>query len=112
MKVLPILAFIVTVSACAVAPPASEMEAQARQAAGAEYAALNCGAAVGGFSAARDLRDEANQRIVSARALGATDAVLNKARQDVRTSVATAAAFTTQQEACNQLVSGLAWAMG
>lgn len=102
---------IAALSAC-VAPPSSEMERQARQAAAAEYAALNCASAVGGFSAARELRKEANQRVVGARALGATDAVILKARQDVAQSVSTAAAFTTQREACNSLISQLAWSMG
>lgn len=111
MRILSTIVCLAALSAC-VAPPSSEMERQARQAAGAEYAAKNCAAAVGGFSAARELRQEANQRIVAARSLGATDSVLNKARQDVNTTVSTAAAFTTQRDACNQLVSELAWAMG
>lgn len=111
MKILCGTVCLAALTAC-VAPPSSEMERQARQAAGAEYAAKNCASSVGGFSAARELRQEANQRIVAARSLGATDAVLDKARVDVNTMVSTAAAFTTQRDACNQLVSELAWAMG
>jgi hypothetical protein len=95
-----------------VAPPANEMERQANRAAGAEYLARNCGAYVGGFSAARDLRTEANQRVVAARSLGATDADLERSRQGIASTFAAAAMFTSHREACNALLSELAWSMG
>ena len=98
----------ILLAAC-VQPPASPAEAAARKAAGAEYAARNCGAFVGGFSDARELRDVANQQITIARNLGADDAMISTARSDVQTAVSTVAAFTSQREACGQLVSELAW---
>ena len=98
-------------SAC-VAPPASEMESQARKAAAAEYVAKNCGAYVGGFLSARELRAESNRNITTARKLGATDADIQKARTDVAAAFSGAEIFTSRQEACNQLMSQLAWEMG
>ncbi len=97
-----------TLAAC-VPPPANPAEAAARKAAGAEYAARNCGAFVGGFQDARALKDVADEQITLARNLGADDAMIAKARSDVEVSVSTAAAFTTIRDACGQLVSSLAW---
>jgi hypothetical protein len=109
MKRLAFAVPLVLLAACAVEPPKSPMERHARLAAAAELAAKNCGGYIGGYSAAQDLRNDANQNIVTARKLGATDADLQKARTDVQAAFNTAAAFGTPQSACNELVSMIAW---
>ena len=63
----------------------------------------------GGYQAAKDLRSDANQQMVTARKLGATDADLQKARTDVRNAFGTMEAFTSRQEACNSMIGELAW---
>jgi len=63
-----------------------------------------------GFSDAQRLRDVANEQAVLARNLGATDAVILQARQDVDTAFSTAAAFTSPREACGSLMGELAFA--
>ena len=108
---MPLLLAASVIGGC-VAPPTSEKQLQARQAAAAEYVARNCAAYLGGFSDVRELRQAANQRIATARGLGATDAEIQTARQEVETSMVTMAAFTSQQEACNFLIGELAWSMG
>lgn len=102
------LAFAMFLSGC-VQPPQSPMEAHARRAAGAELAATQCGAYVGGYEAAKELKADANRNLVSAQQMGATPAVLKKAKTDVETGFNTMAAFSNKQEACNTMVSQLAW---
>ncbi len=110
-KISILTIFTAALSGC-VQPPQSPMEAHARRAAGAEIVAKNCAAFAGGFSAVKDLKASANQNIVTARKLGATDAVIETARQDVRTAFSTAETFTSRQEACNSLIGELAWVVG
>lgn len=106
---LPIaIASLIALANCA-APPASPMEKHARLAAAAELVAMQCAGYAGGYESARTLRADANKNIQTARNLGATDAVITKARQDVNTTFTTAAAFTSQQEACNSMIGSLAW---
>lgn len=104
-----VLALTVTLAGCAVAPPSSPMEQRARLAAGAELAVQQCGGYTGGYAGAQQMKQDANANIVAARKLGATDEVLAKAKKDVETGFNNAAIFTNRQEACNQLVSQLAW---
>ncbi|MGB7269365.1 MAG: hypothetical protein WBC90_07565 [Albidovulum sp.] len=102
------IAITCTVSGC-VEPPKSPMEAQARLAVAAEFAAQNCGGFVGGYDGAKKMKEDANRSIVTAKNLGATAEVFAKAKTDVQTGFNTAAAFTTRQEACNALISQVAW---
>lgn len=102
------LVAVLLLAACA-APPQSPMEKHARLAAGAELVAMQCAGYAGGYDSARSLRADANRNIQTARNLGATDGVISKARQDVQTTFSTAAAFTSQQEACNAMIGSLAW---
>lgn len=102
------LAFATILSGC-VQPPQSPMEAHARRAAGAELAATQCGAYIGGYEAAKELKADATRNLVSAQQMGATPEVLTKAKSDVTTGFNMTAAFSTPQEACNTLVSQLAW---
>ncbi|VCU61594.1 hypothetical protein EPIB2_671 [Tritonibacter mobilis] len=75
----------------------------------AELVAKQCAGFAGGYQAAKDLRSDANQQMVTARKLGATDADLQKARTDVRNAFGTMEAFTSRQEACNSMIGELAW---
>ena len=102
---------LIGLNAC-VAPPSSPMEAAARKAAGAELAAKQCAGYVGGYEGVRRLREDSNRNIAIARSLGATDAVIQKARADVQTAFNATVAFTTQQQACNSIIGELAWATG
>lgn len=95
-----------------VEPPANPMEQQVRLAVGAEFAAQNCAGYAGGYVGAQQMRADAGRAVVTARNLGATEADFARARVDVQTVFATAAAFTNRQEACNSLVSSIAWHAG
>lgn len=98
-----------SLGACAVAPPSSPMERHARLAAAAELAARQCGGFIGGYASARELRDDANRNILTARQLGATDADIEKARADARTTFEAMTFWADRNHACNELVSALAW---
>ena len=93
-------------------PPASEMERRARLAAAGELSVKQCAGFVGGYEAARAVKADANTNVIAARSLGATDADIEKARSDVRSTFHTTAAFSSIPEACNSLVGSLAWATG
>jgi hypothetical protein len=112
MRHTMMLVALVGLTGCAVEPPASPMEKYARLAAAARVSAENCGGYVGGYASAQQLRDDANMNVAKARQLGATDAVLAKARSDVLNAFNTALVFTTPQDACSQLISELAWHSG
>jgi len=108
ISLLSMLFAVPLISGC-VQPPQSPMEAHARRAAGAELAAMQCGGYVGGYEAAKGLKADANRNLVAAQQLGATPAVIKKAKTDVETGFNTMSAFSNKQEACNTLVSQLAW---
>lgn len=76
---------------------------------GAQFASQNCGAYIGGYDGARRMKEDANKSIVAARNLGATDAVFEKAKADVKSTFDTTVVFTDHQSACNDLVSQVAW---
>lgn len=101
-----------SLAACGVAPPASPMERHARMAAAAEIAARQCAGFAGGYSGARELREDANRNIVAARNLGADDAVVEKAREDARIAYESAVIWIGRPDACNHLISELAWQVG
>ena len=105
--VLPFVALL-GASACT-PPPANQMERHARMAAAAELASQKCAGYAGGYESAQAMRADANRNISIARGLGATDAVIEKARRDVNNPFAMQVAFTNQQEACNSLIGNLAW---
>lgn len=106
---LAFLGACMMVVACAPPPPANPMEKHARLAAGAEIAARQCAGYAGGYDGARTMRHDANRNITLARNLGATDEDLNKARKAVQTTFDTTVVWVSKQEACNQLVSSVAW---
>lgn len=109
IKGLIFLGLIATLTACAPPPPANPMEKHARLAAGAEIAARQCAGYAGGYDGAQRMRQDANRNITLARNLGATDADLDRARKAVQTSFDTTTVWISKQEACNQLVSSVAW---
>lgn len=101
---------VLLLSACAPQPPSSPMEQKARLAAAADFAAQNCAGYAGGYTGAQQMKRDANENLVAARQLGATDEVIKKAKTDVQTVFNTTVAFSNKQEACNQLISRVAWA--
>lgn len=104
-----VLAFPLAALAGCVQPPQSPMEQQARLAMAAEFAAQTCGGYIGGYDGVKRMKADANRSIVTARNLGATDAVFAKAKADVKSTYDTAVIFTSPQQACNDLVSQVAW---
>ncbi len=104
-----LLALPVTLLAACATPPASPEERYARRAAGAELIAKRCAGYAGGYGAVRELKKDANQNIATARELGADNAMIDKARTDVAGVFDMAEAFTSRQEACNQMIGELAW---
>lgn len=107
-----LVGLVVLIGACAPPPPANEMERKARMAASAEIVARQCAGFAGGYSDAVQLRGDANRYIVDARALGATDQDIQRQRDVVQTTFQNAVAWVSRQDACNQLVSELAWQSG
>lgn len=107
-RVSVIAAGFVGLAGC-VQPPQSPMEQQARLAMSAEFAAQNCGGFIGGYEGTKRMKEDANKAIVTARSLGATDGVFTKAKADVKSAFDTAVIFTSPQQACNDLVSQIAW---
>ena len=110
---LPIFAIAITfcLSACVQAPQ-TPMDIAARKAAGAELTAKQCAGYAGGYEAVKRLRDDANKNMAIAKQLGATDEVINSAKQSVTTAFDLTVAFTNKAEACNTMVGNLAWADG
>ena len=109
MNKITFLCPLVFVLAGCVQPPATPAEKAARQWAGAELAATKCAGYIGGFSAAKDMRNEAKKDLVEARELGATDELLAKAKTDVNSAATTSEILIGVRETCNQLVSQLAY---
>lgn len=109
LKKFAFLCPLVIVLAGCVQPPASPEEKVAGQWAGAELAATKCAGYIGGFSAAKDLRNEAKKDLAEARQLGATDELLVKAKTDVTSAITTSELMIGLRETCNQLVSQLAY---
>lgn len=102
-------ALVVLLAGCEVPPPENEMQRRARMAAAAEITARQCAGYAGGYSAARDLRRDANRHVTLARQLGATDADMADGSKVAQMAFDNAVIWLGQQEACNQMVSQLAW---
>jgi len=50
--------------------------------------------------------------MATARALGASEELIKKAKVDTNNAFGMAEVFTSRQEACNQMIGELAWAQG
>lgn len=85
------------------------MERYLNRYAGAEAAAVQC-PAYGGYGSVAAMRTDAEKNLPQARALGATDADVQKARQRVNGNVMAAAVLVGPADACNSLINSLAWA--
>jgi hypothetical protein len=77
--------------------------------AGAEAVAVNC-PAYGGYGSVATMRADADKNLAQARALGATDADIQKARQRVNGNLTAAIFMVGPPQACSSFVNQLAWA--
>ena len=111
MKKIAVIIALCSVAACT-APPSSPEESAARKAAASELVAKRCAAYAGGYDSVTQLRKDANKSMATARALGASDELIKKAKVDTNNAFGMAEAFTSRQEACNQMIGELAWAQG
>jgi len=90
-------------------PAASPMEAYLNRHAAAEAIARNC-PAYGGYGAVTAMRSDADANLARARALGATDTDVQKARERMNSNLMSAVMLVGPIEACNAFVNQLAWA--
>ena len=107
MKILYSLGMMALLASCAATPKSPE-EAAARKAASMRYSTTQCTIYMGGISDIRSVLDAANAMEKRARALGATDAVMVKAQQDVEVTWGTGVALIGKQEMCSNMVSTVA----
>jgi hypothetical protein len=99
-----------TVASCqTMQPAASPMEAYLNRHAAAEAIARNC-PAYGGYGAVTAMRSDADANLARARALGATDTDVQKARERMNSNLMSAVMLLGPVEACNAFVNQLAWA--
>ena len=105
-----IAAVALAVTGCQTIKPAeTPMEAYLNRHAAAEAIARNC-PAYGGYGAVTAMRADAEQNLSRARALGATDADIQKARERMNGNLMSAVILVGPIEACNAFVNQLAWA--
>jgi hypothetical protein len=97
------------VSTGCVSTPQTPMEVYLNRYAGAQAAAMNC-PAYGGYSSIAAMKSDAETNLARARALGATDKDLQKARQNATGALSGAIILVGPLEACNSFIGGLAWA--
>ncbi|MDX0834006.1 hypothetical protein GOD82_29765 [Sinorhizobium medicae] len=89
--------------------PATPMEAHLNRYAGAEAVAMNC-PAYGGYGSVAQMRADAQKNLARAKALGATEADVAKARQRVNSNLMGATVLVGPIQACSAFVNSLAWA--
>lgn len=65
--------------------------------------------AYGGYGSVATMRGDAEKNLAQAKALGATEADVQKARQRVNGQVTGAAILVGPVQACSSLISSLAW---
>lgn len=75
----------------------------------AETVAMNC-PAYGGYGSVAQMRDDAQKNLASARALGATDKEVSKARNNANGTYVAVAVLANPFQACNAMLSDVAWA--
>ena len=109
MKIVPLVIIAIAgFSACAPVP-STPMDIAARRAAGAEITAKQCAGYAGGYEAVKDLRNDANRNMATAKQLGATSETIAQAKNDTQVRFDMLVAFTSTQEACNTMIGSLAW---
>lgn len=89
--------------------PATPMEAYLNRYGGAEAVAMNC-PAYGGYGSVSSMRNDAETNLAKAKALGATDADIAKARERARGNLMGATFLVGPMEACSSFINNLAWA--
>ncbi len=100
-------AVAVSLAGCATTP-ATPMEAHLNRYAGAEAVAMNC-PAYGGYGSVAAMRADAQKNLARAKALGATEADVTKARQRVSGNLMGATVLVGPIQACSAFVNNLAW---
>lgn len=103
------VAAALSLAGCTTAPAATPMEAYLNRYAGAEAVAMNC-PAYGGYGSVAQMRADAQANLVKAKALGATDADVAKAREKINGNLMGATVLVGPVQACNAFTNGLAWA--
>ena len=112
MKKSTVIAFaaFAGMAACA-APPSSPEESAARKAAAMRYSATQCTAYMGGISGIQDVLKAANRQEDKARQLGASDALIEKANRDVKSTWDFSVAMVGERDTCSDAMSSIATVM-
>lgn len=76
--------------------------------AGAEVAAIQC-PAYGGYGSVATMREDAQKNLASAKALGATEADIQAARQRLNGNFNGMVILVGPIQACNSIINQLAW---
>ena len=109
MKLRFVFLAAAALAACEPMPEQSPMQRHVNRVAGAELAQREC-PAYGGYGAVAQMRADAAANWQQAQALGATEADLAAARDLIGQRHFSNTLAFGPDEACRQLVSGLAWA--
>lgn len=107
-RLLAALAATLSLASCATGP-STPQEAYLNRYAAAETVAMNCGA-YGGYSSVVQMKADADSNLGQARALGATDKDVQKARNNINGRFFAMAALTNPPQACAAMLNNLAWA--
>ena len=99
----------ILLAGCASTKTFTPMERHANRAAGAEIAAMNCPNA-GGYTSVAQMREDAAANAAQARAMGATEADLQAAKQRTQNEFNTGVFLVGAPSTCATLVNNLAWA--
>jgi hypothetical protein len=108
MKLIAAITAAASLASC-VSGPATPKDAYLNRYVGAETVATQC-PAYGGYGSVTQMRIDAEKNLAEARALGATDKDVAKARNRVNGTFAMAAALTSPMQACNTMLNSVAWA--
>jgi hypothetical protein len=107
LKKLTIVVAALALAGCATTSY-SPMERHLNRYAGAEVAAMQC-PAYGGYGSVAAMRSDAEKNLAQARALGATETDVQKARQRLNGNLMTATVLVGPVQACSALINNLAW---
>jgi hypothetical protein len=108
MKGKSILIALGALAGCATAP-ATPMDAYLNRYAMSESALTHC-PAWGGYSSVAAMNSDAQKNLAQAKALGATEKDMQKARARIGATFTTVYALTNQGQACSALINSLAQA--
>jgi hypothetical protein len=97
---------VLALAGCATAP-ATPMDAYLNRYAASESVLTYC-PAWGGYSSVAAMTSDAQKNLAQAKALGATEKDMQKARARIGGTYVTMAALTNQAQACSTLINGLA----